>query len=54
MSVSSAFLSLYDKTANPGFAGHTVTQGTFDVTGIHHSNMEREELLRLTAHAESN
>ena len=32
MSVESAFLSLYDKTSNPAFAGHTVTQGTFNVT----------------------
>ena len=37
---------VFDKTG-------TLTKGTFDVTGIHHSNMEREELLRLTAHAES-
>lgn len=32
MSVSSEFLGLYDKTANPAFAGHTVTLGAFDVT----------------------
>lgn len=32
MSVSSTFFSLYDKTANPVFAGHQVTRGAFDVT----------------------
>ena len=36
---------VFDKTG-------TLTKGIFEVTGIHHSDMEREELLELTAHAE--
>ena len=37
---------VFDKTG-------TLTKGTFEVTGIHHSNMSDEELLYLAAHAES-
>ena len=36
---------VFDKTG-------TLTKGIFEVTGIHHSEMEREELLELAAHAE--
>ena len=36
---------LFDKTG-------TLTRGVFEVTGIHHSDLDREELLRLAAHAE--
>ncbi len=37
---------VFDKTG-------TLTKGVFDVTGVHHSSMDRTELLRLAAHAES-
>lgn len=37
---------VFDKTG-------TLTKGIFEVTGVHHSNMDREELLELAAHAES-
>ena len=36
---------VFDKTG-------TLTKGVFEVTGIHHSDMEKEELLELAAHAE--
>ena len=36
----------FDKTG-------TLTRGNFAVTGVHHSELEDEELLRLAAHAES-
>ncbi|MBE5923280.1 MAG: cadmium-translocating P-type ATPase [Lachnospiraceae bacterium] len=37
---------VFDKTG-------TLTKGNFEVTGIHHSEMERDEILDLVAHAES-
>ena len=37
---------VFDKTG-------TMTQGVFEVSGIHHSTMENEKLLELAAHAES-
>lgn len=37
---------VFDKTG-------TLTRGNFAVTGVHHSELEDEELLRLAAHAES-
>lgn len=37
---------VFDKTG-------TLTRGNFAVTGVHHSELENEELLRLAAHAES-
>ena len=37
---------VFDKTG-------TLTKGIFEVTGVHHSNMDRDELLELAAHAES-
>ncbi len=37
---------VFDKTG-------TLTRGNFVVTGVHHNTLENEELLRLTAHAES-
>ena len=37
---------VFDKTG-------TLTRGNFEVTGVHHSPLEDEELLRLAAHAES-
>ncbi len=39
-------LVVFDKTG-------TMTQGVFEVSGIHHSTMENEKLLELAAHAES-
>lgn len=44
--LSSVDRVVFDKTG-------TVTQGVFEVTGIHHSEMEREELLFFAAHVES-
>lgn len=38
--------AVFDKTG-------TLTRGNFEVTGVHHSALEDEELLRLAAHAES-
>ena len=37
---------VFDKTG-------TLTRGNFEVTGVHHSPLEEEELLRLAAHTES-
>ena len=37
---------VFDKTG-------TLTKGVFEVTGVHHSSMDRQELLDLAAHAES-
>ncbi|MCR5215340.1 MAG: cadmium-translocating P-type ATPase [Lachnospiraceae bacterium] len=37
---------VFDKTG-------TMTQGVFEVVGIHHNSMEEKELLRLAAHAEA-
>ena len=43
--LSKAKTVAFDKTG-------TMTKGVFEVNGIHHSNMDNEKLLELTAHAE--
>ncbi|MCC8065516.1 MAG: cadmium-translocating P-type ATPase [Clostridiales bacterium] len=44
--LSQAKIVVFDKTG-------TMTQGVFEVSGIHHSSMEQDKLLEYTAYAES-